>query len=288
MDDNRLGKYAGNKFSLRAKSIQMVKRIEGISSHLGALGDFLVTTWLGILLSIVVFFIGAIIFWFTISANNWDTLKQNILPASCVLVATLLMALNTVLTNPSKGLQILVSFRFLNEKINGGSRKSWQPFRIFKFYKNDESLSTIEVLQKRNRIKYLAVYQTRGTVSPVAFDSELEFATMANRQLLTNMERDTTTTKVVSIETTKVHRKQLPENATEGMMKRRDLLYNVTNNRPSNQQLKTTFFVCSPTPEILRVRTNSVEASFNRGLVVGYKKLKGKEAINAIKKIYGK
>lgn len=288
MANKKLSSFSGNKFSLRAKSIQMVKRIEGLSNHLGALGDFLVTTWAGIMGSIVVVGFGGTLFWFLISANNWNTLKENILPASCIVVATLLMALNMVLTNPSKGLQILVSFSFLKNKLSGVNKNNWQDLRIFRFYKNDESYSTIEILEPKNRIKYLAIYQTRGTVSPVAFNSELEIATLANRSMLENMERDTTITKIISIESTKVHKPVLPKNKTEAMERKRNLMYSITNNRPSNQRLKTILVICAPTPQVLRVRAKSVESAFNHGLVVGYKRLRGNEAINSIKGIYKK
>lgn len=287
MAERKLSSFSGNKFSLRAKPSQMIKRIEGLSTILGSLGDFLVTTWMGIIGAIFVIAIGTAIGWYVVSSNSFSTLTSNIYPLALIILATILLALNAVLTDPSKGLQLLVSFNFFKKKIVDVNSKHWVKFAIFKFYEKDESQSTIEVLQPKNRVKFLAIYQTRGIVSPVAFSSELEEATFSNRSLLENMERETTTTKIISIETTKVAKVHLPANATEGMKKRRDLMYQVTNNRPSNQQLKTSFVVSSPTPQILRLRTKSAERALNQNLVVGFKRLQGKEAINAIKGIYG-
>src|SRR5699024_3406557 len=117
-------KFAGNKYSLRAKSGHTIKRIDAISKSLGALGDLLVTTWLGIALSAVT--LGAVAFMIVhaITANGFATFVPNIPAISLILVGSLLISINVLMTNPSMGSQFIVSMKFVIEKIkdrgNGG------------------------------------------------------------------------------------------------------------------------------------------------------------------------
>ena len=46
---------SGNKMSLRSEALDQIKRIDSISQSMGSLGDFLVSTLLSILASLVIF-----------------------------------------------------------------------------------------------------------------------------------------------------------------------------------------------------------------------------------------
>ena len=55
--NNQIYHAPGNRFNLRSQSWRMIKRISGLS-HMGSITDFLVTTWLGILVGLGILGIG--------------------------------------------------------------------------------------------------------------------------------------------------------------------------------------------------------------------------------------
>ncbi|EKZ0201714.1 hypothetical protein QPI79_002213 [Enterococcus faecalis] len=285
--NNNFSRFSGNRFSLRAKSSDQIKRLDSLSNSLGAVGDILVSTWGGIIMGILTLGLGGFLIFRAVTANNMSTLVQNIVPIIFILIGSILIALNVIMTNPSMGSQFFVSFKFVVSKIkkNTDSGKTVD-FKPYRFYKNDPQKSIIEAVYK-GKLRYLAIYRVRGAVSPVTFEKDLELLASLDRQSLTNMEKDSLLTTINSVQATKVSPKQLPKNATSSMIKRRDMRYNITANLPYNQQLKTIVIVVAPTPDILRVRSESLENSFSKGLVIGYLRLCGADAQKEINDIYG-
>lgn len=278
-------KYAGNRFSLRAKPSDQIKRIDSLSNTLGVLGDLLVSTWGGILMAIVTFFgLGGFMVFKAISANHGATLLSNIIPVLMIIVGMLLISLNVILTNPSFGSQLKISRKFLIKKIIYRKPSTKVDLKRFKFY--DINQSVIETRFKNNP-RYMVVYQVRGAVSPVTFKSELNRLAELNQQLLQNIEKNVIVTTVNSIQTAIVKPKKLPENATDDMIRRRNLLYKVVSTLPKNQQLKTLIFLTANTPDELRARTEVMENVFRRGLVISYWRLTGKDAKEGFQLLYG-
>lgn len=283
-ENNILG---GHKFSLRAKSTDQIKRIDWISNSLGSVGDFLVSTWGGIVMGIGTLGGISMLVANAITANSMNTLIQNIGPIILLVIGGLLITVNVVMTNPSAGSQFFVSLKFISAKFNKHAKSGHiQPLRAFKFYADDEKQEVIETTYK-GRTRYMAIYNVQGLVSPTTFEEDLQALAIVDKQLLTAMERDTVLTTVNSIQQTKVHRKRLPNNATPAMKAQRDLQYRITSELPHNQQLRTVMVVNAPNVDILRARVDSLEIAFNNGLVIGYMRLGGRAAKRAIKNIYG-
>lgn len=283
-----MNNYSGNRFNLRSKPSNSIKRVESISYFLGALGDFLVTTWGGIIAAVSVLGVG-IIFIFGVFSNS-PKLSSNIVPFLLIGAGILLLAINVALTNPVQGSQFKVSTKFLWKKIKNFESKPRQDLRPFKFWDKDETQSVIEA-QLRSGVKvrrwYIATYSVRGVVSAVAFNTELEEAAKADADLLINSERDTVLTTTIAIDKTDVQKRPLPKNATPAMKRKRDLQYSITSKSDDNQQIKTMVTIAAPTPELLAQRTTIFESACHRGLVVGYKRLRGNEIKENFQNIFG-
>ncbi|GAA3265388.1 hypothetical protein GCM10017706_28030 [Lactococcus lactis subsp. hordniae] len=85
----------------------------------------LVTTWLGLILTILVLAMGIALIGHAIFANSMATVVANIPAIILILIGTILISLNSVVTNPAMGLQVIVSLKFLNKRMrNGGTKKS--------------------------------------------------------------------------------------------------------------------------------------------------------------------
>lgn len=285
-----MNNFSGNRFNLRSKPSNSIKRIESISYVLGALGDFLVTTWGGLIGAVSVLGVG-IIFIFAIFNNSPKAnLGANIVPFLLIGAGILLIAINVALTNPVQGSQFKVSTKFLWKKIKNFESKPRKVLKPFKFWSRDESQSVIEA-NLRSGVKvrrwYIAVYSVRGVVSAVAFNSELEEAAKADTDLLINSERDTVITTTIAIDKTNVQKKSLPKNATPAMKRKRDLQYSITSKSDDNQQIKTMVTIAAPTPELLAQRTTLFESACHRGLVVGYKRLKSNAIKESFQGIFG-
>lgn len=281
-------RYAGNKYSLRAKSGHMIKRIDAISKSLGALGDLLVTTWMGIAMSFVTIGVGGFMIVHAITSNNFATFVPNIPAIVFMLIGTILISINVLMTNPSMGSQFLVSLKFVFEKIRNSSKGGKTiNFRPFQLAEGIEDQSVVEA-RIEGRSTYLVMYQVKGAVSPVTFPDELNELARLDNQLLRNIERDTVLATVNSVQSSKVERKKLPNNATEAMKKKRDLNYSITSGLLYNQQLKTLVVLSTTDLDALRGKMDSLETVFRQGLVVTYKRLKGRELKQAYKDIYGR
>lgn len=276
--------FSGNRYSLRAKSGHMIKRIDAISNSLGALGDLLVTTWLGIACAIVTLGVGAFMIANAVLANNFATLVPNLPAIALIFLGSLLVALNVLMTNPSMGSQFIVSMKFIIEKIrNRGKNGRTIDLRPFKFAEGIDDQSVAETRFN----EYLVMYQVKGTVSPVTFANELNELARLDNQLLTNIERDTVLVTVNSVQASKVEPKKIPRNATEAMRRKRDINYAVISNLRYNQQLKTLVVLSAPNLDALRARIESLESVFRQGLVISYTKLKGTELKKQFNDIYG-
>lgn len=279
--------YSGNKYSLRSKTYHMIKRIDFISSHLGALGDLLVTTWLGLILTILVLATGVALIGHAIFANSMATIVANIPAIILILIGTILISLNTVVTNPAMGLQVIVSLKFLNKRIrNGGSKKSPIDFKPFKFVDGLQDEDIVETVDDNPKF-YLVAYRVRGAVSPITFIDDLQTLAGLKQQLLNNIERDTVLSTVNSVGKTAIKKKKLPKNATKAMKRKQDINHAVISNLRYNQTLETIMFLASPNLDVLRTRQESLEVSFTQGLVIGYYQLKGEELKKAVNSIYG-
>lgn len=288
---NNFSDYSGNRANLRAKAIHQIKRIEAISNTLGSLGDFLVTTWGGIFFSLGILGLGAIIIFLTLYNASFVIILENILPAILMLIGVILLALNAVLTNPVQGSQLVVSIKFIANKLkNIKSSKQRIKFRPFRFLPGDDKQSVVQQLFLDGhtlKYRYIVAYNVRGIVSPVTFDADLEASASADADLLMNNERDTVLSTAVTIDKTTVRKKRVPRNATPAMIAKRNLQYNLTHDLPNNQQIKTMVVISAPTIELLRQRMQHLESSYHRGLVVGYKRLVGKELKDRFNGIFG-
>lgn len=275
---------AGNRFSLRSKPYNQIKRIDALSNNFGAIGEFLVSTWGGIMIGIVTAGFGAIASFLTLSSNGGATAIANIIPALLILIGSLALAINVIMTNPSMGSQLIVSVKFLFDKIqNNSKRGKTEPLRIFRL--NDEQSDVLERLVK-GRMTYTAVFSVRGTVSPVSFREELLQLERLNRQWLVNMERDTVVTCTNAVQKAHVEPIPLPRNATPAMVARRDAMYQRINTLRKNQQLKTTITIKAGNLATLQERVAITERIFNGGLVVGYTRLHGDDLKAEVKRIY--
>ncbi|WDA67451.1 hypothetical protein [Lactococcus lactis] len=279
--------FSGNKYSLRAKTYHMIKRIDFISNHLGSLGDLLVTTWLGLILTILVLAMGVALIGHAIFANSMATAIANIPAMILILIGTILISLNTVVTNPAMGLQVIVSLKFLNKRVrNRGEKNSLIDFKPFKFVDGISDLDIIETVNEKSKT-YLVAYRVRGSVSPITFTDDLQTLAGLKHQLLSNMERDTVLATINSVGKTAIKKKKLPKNATKSMKRKQEVNHAVISNLRYNQTLETVVFLASPNLDVLRTRQESLEVSFKNGLVIGYYQLKGEEFKSTVNSIYG-
>lgn len=278
---------AGNRFNLRAKTYHMIKRIDAVSNNLGALGEFLVTTWLGVIFSVLTIGGGVFLIAWAIMANNMQTWSKNIPAMILFLIGTIFILLNALMTNPSAGSQFVVSLKFVMKKVQTrGEAVEDVNFRPFRFVDGIDNKTVIET-EINGKKQYIIAYRVKGAVSPITFENELNSLARADSTLLSNIERDTYLTITNSIETINVVPKRLPANATPAMIRKRDLNHRVTKNLRYKQQLKTIVFLSAPTLDILRSRQESIEYSFRSGLVIGYQQLADKGLQHEVHDIYG-
>lgn len=280
-------RYSGNRFSLRSKTNHIIKRIDFVSNRLGALGELLVTTMESMLITLFPMAFGIYLMFHFAWAEHGKLIKPNLLPIALILAGTILICLNTLMVNPSFGSQFIVSLKFLSKKISTRKeRKEWIKFSPYKFYKEIIDKSVLETRYKGKK-RLVVVYQVRGSVSNINFDSDLEYLAKKNSQLLRNMERDTVITTINSIQSTKIELKKIPDNATPAMIRKRDLNYKITSNLRHNQQIDTKIIIVAPDEDVLRARIESAETAFRQGLVIGYRRIKGKELKKSFYDIYG-
>ena len=282
--NNQIYHAPGNRFNLRSQPWRMIKRISGLS-HMGSIMDFLVTTWLGILVGLGILGLGLYGAFFIIKQNDMQTFWQNLSIASIYTIGVLLIALNALLTNPSHGLQIIVSFKFLIHKLIYRRLMTYTKLKNFRIWPGDESQSIIEE-NIEGKSQYISVFRTRGIVSPVSFEEEKAMASTLNKQMLTNLENDTLVVKMISIEDAQIKPKPIPPNPTPDMINKINTQYLMTTKKKDNRQLQTTLFLVSPTPAILNSRIQTTIRAMEAGLVMNYSLLSGEEAKKAFAKIF--
>ncbi|KRL79204.1 hypothetical protein FC36_GL000857 [Ligilactobacillus equi DSM 15833 = JCM 10991] len=277
--------YSGNKFPLRAKGSDMLKRFGIISDHIGALGDVLVSTWGTIVMSFVVVLLGVFVV-FIIGSKYTEILLQNI-PALVIFMLSIIgIALQVFFVNPSQGMQFKVSTHFLRRRFDRFGRTiAPEKLRPFRFAKNVDTKDVL-VRDTADGITYLALYSVTGVYSPVSFDNELERYANLDANVLANLERDTTLTTAVGITRVEATKLELPDNATQAMIIERNRRYQKSIRDSNNKKIVTTMVLSAPSLEILQKRMNSLEIQFRNGLVVGYYRLSGAELKKAIKEIY--
>lgn len=281
--NNQIYHAPGNRFNLRSQSWRMIKRISGLS-HMGSITDFLVTTWLGILVGLGILGLGLYGTVFIIKQNDMQTLWQNLGIASIYTLGVFFIAFNALLTNPSHGLQIIVSMKFLIHKLIYRKLMGFTKLKNFRIWPGDESQSIVEQ-NIDGKSQYISIFRTRGIVSPVSFEEEKAMASTLNKQMLTNLEDDTLVIKMISIEDAEIKPKPIPPNATPAMVKKINEQYLVTTKKKDNRQLQTTLFLVAPTPAILNSRIQTTIRAMEAGLVMNYSLLCGEEAKKAIAKI---
>lgn len=277
---------AGNKFSLRSKTSNQIKKIDGLTKVLGPLGDILISTWGGIFMALGTLGIGGMLIYFVVNAADIRVAIQNIFPIILIVIGTFLIAINVVLTNPSFGSQLIVSINFVKNKIakrNIGSDP--QKMDIFRFCDDQKKVIEMNIDGKLN---YITIFFVRGSISPVAFDSELNQLAKLKKRFLTNLERDTTAITINTIQNAEIKKKELPGNATPAMVAKRNRKYEVGKKLKNNSQLSTIIVISSKNYNSVLVKTESAKVTFNQGLVVGYNQLEGKELKKEVYKIYGK
>ncbi|STE38125.1 hypothetical protein [Enterococcus mundtii] len=280
-------RYSGNRFSLRSKTNHIIKRIDFISNRLGALGELLVTTMESLLITLFPMAFGLYLVFHYAWAEHGKLIKPNLIPIALIILGTFLVCLNTLMVNPSFGSQFLVSIKFLSKKISTrNERKGWTKFFPYRMYKDINDKSVLETRYK-GRKRLIVMYQVRGSVSNINFESDLEYLAKRNSQLLRNMERNTVITTVNSIQSTKIELKNLPDNATPAMIRKRDLNHKITSNLRHNQQIDTKVVIAAPDEDVLRARIESIETAFRQGLVIGYHRIKGDDLKKSFYEIYG-
>lgn len=265
----------------------MIKRIDAVSKSIGALGDLLVTTWLGIAFAVVTLGAGAGMIIHAVIANNFATLIPNLPAIVLIFFGSLLIAINVLMTNPSMGSQFIVSMKFIFDKVkNRGQGDRTVDLRPFKYADGIDSKSVVET-RINGREQFLVMYQVKGSVSPVTFSNQLNELARLDNQLLTNIERDTVLATVNSVQSSKVEPRKIPRNATAAMKRKRDMNYAITSSLRYNQQLKTLVVLSAPNSEVLRARIESLESVFRQGLVISHNRLQGTELKKAFNDIYG-
>ena len=68
-NNNQIYHAPGNRFNLRSQPWRMIKRVSGLS-HMGSIMDFLVTTWLGILVGLGILGLGLYGAFFIVKQND--------------------------------------------------------------------------------------------------------------------------------------------------------------------------------------------------------------------------
>lgn len=273
--------------SLRQTAFTIVHRVEFISNILGPLGDMLSSTWISIILSIVVggfSIIGALLL--VALGTGLNNLGNVLLPFIAIVLGAALLTINVLMVNPSQGSQFKVSFRYwINELYD--SKKGYRiKLKPFAFSKKSEEKDIIEQIFDGKRY-YFTVIKIQGKVSQTSFDSDLLALSDLNKDSLGALERDTQRTVVNYIGTPHIKEKVLPSNATPSMKRRLETLSRVINELDDAQTLETYMILASKNHKILRFKRNNQFKHLNAGLVTTAYQIKGTEAKKVIKKLLG-
>lgn len=258
---------SGNKMSMRASAFDQIKRIDAISNSLGTLGDLLVSTKKSLMLSIVALAVPTFIGFFMAYNSNVKNLVHNAIPLTLIVIGALITALNTMLVNPSKGPQLIVSFKYWSDSIKDNSMNILTKETPFRFYKNSMDRSVLESMWDGHK-HYTAVIKVQGNVSRTSFDEDLVTLESINKTSLESMDRHTIRTTINFIGTPKTQQKKVAKNGTPEMHYRSAELYRTIKSLGDMQTLETYIILDNRNPRRLQNAINNQFTYFQRGLVV--------------------
>ena len=274
---------SGNKMSLRSEALDQIKRIDSISQSMGSLGDFLVSTLLSILASLVIFAVFPLIALGV--AVKGAGLITNAIPFVGVLIGSFLVALNALFVNPSQGSQLLISIRYILSQFGDNNKRYWRKDRYFRFSTKDPERAVLERKYK-GRTHYTLVYKVQGTVSQTSFDDDLLYLKEVNKNAIDGLEKDTVRTTINFIGIPRTKPKTLNSNATREMQLRQKTLSRIVTGLQDTQVLETYIVLDNESYESLMKKARAHEVFFNQGMVVTYHMLKGDELKKLINKLY--
>lgn len=274
---------SGNKFSLRSRALDLIKKWGFVSNRLGPLGDMLISTWASTIIAFTILMAGAVLI-LILATNHLPIILQNIVPLILLGVGIFGIALQFLLINPSEGFQIIVSYKYLKHKFDSFvDSRGYKKVRPFTFIPENPEKDIIKMVDKN---VYIAGYSVVGVYSPTSFTSDLKEYAKLDATLLTNIERDTTIITDISINKVVPEKLELPDNATQAMLIARNLRYQKSSSNLNNKNIKTNIYVSSPSLEVLQKRRARLEMQFRQGLVLGYQQLHKNDLKKAIKSIY--
>lgn len=274
---------SGNKMSLRSEALDQIKRIDSISRSMGSLGDFLVSTLLSILASLVIFAIFPLLA-LGISTTGAGLLK-NCVPFVGVIIGSFLIALNALFVNPSQGSQLIISINYLLSQFGDTNKRYWRKDRYFKFSNRNPDRTVLESKYK-GRTHYTLVYKVQGMVSQTSFDDDLLYLKIINKNAINSLEKDTIRTTVNFIGIPRTKPKTLNPNATREMQLRQRTLSRIVTGLQDTQVLETYIVLDNESYDSLMKKARAHEVFFNQGMVVTYHMLKGDELKKLINKLY--
>lgn len=274
---------SGNKMSLRSEALDQIKRIDSISRSMGSLGDFLVSTLLSILASLVIFAIFPLLA-LGISTTGAGLLKNSV-PFVGVIIGSFLIALNALFVNPSQGSQLIISINYLLSQFGDTNKRYWRKDRYFKFSNRNPDRTVLESKYK-GRTHYTLVYKVQGMVSQTSFDDDLLYLKIINKNAINSLEKDTIRTTVNFIGIPRTKPKTLNPNATREMQLRQRTLSRIVTGLQDTQVLETYIVLDNESYDSLMKKARAHEVFFNQGMVVTYHMLKGDELKKLINKLY--
>lgn len=276
----------GNKASLRARPEQQLKRIESISGNMGSIGDFFVSTWLSIILSLVAFAVPIMLLILVMLAGDGHKVFiKDIIPIIMIIVGTILLTLNVFFVHPTRGDELLVSLDYWFKEIHDDHHQELIKYKPFRFYKRSLDHSILEAQYKGHKY-YLTVIKVQGTVSRTSFDADLAYLHGLNKGSLEALEKDTERTIVNFIGQPKNKIKPLALNASPAMRDRAETLHRVVKDLGEMQSLETYVILDSRSVNRLMRKVSNQFNFFNRGLVVSARVLKGKELKQFVNRLF--
>lgn len=276
---------SGNKMSMRASALDQIKRIDAISNSLGTLGDLLVSTKKSLMLSIVALAVPIFIGFFTAYNSSVKSLGHNVVPLVLIIIGALITALNTMLVNPSKGPQLIVSFKYWSDSIKDNSMQILTQETPFRFYKNSMDRSVLESMWDGHK-HYTAIIKVQGNVSRTSFDEDLITLEQINKTSLESMDRHTIRTTINFIGTPKTRPKRVAKNGTPEMHYRSAELYRTIKSLGDMQTLETYIVLDNRNPRRLQNAINNQFTYFQRGLVVTAHIVKDEELKKTMKLLF--
>lgn len=277
---------SGNKMSLRSTAAKQIKRIESISGNMGSIGDFLVSTWESILLSMAALAAPILVLLFVfIMGNGSKYIGKSWISVVSIIIGAVLVSVNVFFVNPSQGSQAIVSFKYWYAKINGRSKQTVITLTPYRWAKQDGQKRTLETTYKGRR-RYLSFIKIHGSVSQTTFDDELEQLWALNKNSIRALERTTVRTTINMIGRPKTAPKIIASNATPDMERRRDEIERSVKSLGRLQTINTYIVLDSPSYQELRKKVGNQFTYFRKGLVVTAQELKGEEVIDLIDQLF--